>query len=168
MLKRLIVLAAALAMVFAFVSTSSAGESAPTPPTVPSACEGLTSTSPTTDLAACVTALADLEGLPAECQNLTAVQITEILACVADLTPALTDPPAEDPDEEGGGGYGAYDDAYDTGYDEGVPEGGVASGIGPTGSDAAGAPLVARGAALLAVLAALATGLLIMRRRQGS
>jgi uncharacterized membrane protein len=98
MLKRLIVLAAALAMVFVFVSTSSAQSAR---------------------------------------------------------------------DQYGGEAYDAgY--GYDVGYDEGVPKGGVPSGFGPTDSAAAGAPLVARGAALLAVLGVLGTGLLIVRRRHGS
>ncbi len=54
------------------------------------------------------------------------------------------------------------------GADEGdFPDGGVDSGYGPTGSDDdPGAPLAARGAALLALLGVLATGLVIMRRRR--
>jgi len=170
MLKRLIVLAAALAMVFVFASTSSAQQG------VPSEC-GEVINNPT-ELGACLEALdaAGGEAVPSQCTTfLTTLPLVgdftggtgggpvpDLLACLTAITGL----------DEGDEGYGyddyGYDYGYDVGYDEAIPEGGVESGFGPKGSDAAGAPLAARGAALLALVGVLATGLLIMRRRHRS
>ncbi len=188
MLKRLLVLVAALAALFVFAPTASAqGTDAPGGD-LPEECVNLgTPTGTPTQLAQC---LAALENVPDECEFLlpastvqekvTTQQVEEptgnLLACllaIAALGPAdgeEPEEPAEEPTQEAADeGYDIGAAGYDIGgYDGGIPEGGVASGFGPTGSDAAGAPLVARGAALLAVLGVLATGLLMMRRRRRS
>ena len=169
MLKRLIVLTAALAMVFVFASTSSAQQG------VPSEC-GEVINNPQ-ELGACLDALdaAGGEAVPSQCTTfLTNLPVLgdftnptgNLLACLTAITDLLPD------EDDGDQGYGyddyGYDYGYDVGYDEAIPEGGVESGFGPKGSDAAGAPLAARGAALLALVGVIATGLLIMRRRHGS
>lgn len=175
MLKRLIIVAAALALVFVFVPTSSAGESG-----LPTNCLNVDRPG---ELEECLDVL-DAPGgdlVPSECREfLTGGGLPlpvlgdfqnptgELLDCLNAIT-GLGDEGGQSYDAGLGydEGYG-YDLGYDIGYDEGVPEGGVDSGFGPTGSDAAGAPLAARGAALLALVGVLATGLLIMRRRHGS
>lgn len=179
MLKRLMVLVAALAALLVFAPTASAQGTLPEG-TLPEACTGAIANP--TELGACLDDLEATGGLdvPSECTTIVGnlpgtIQdpTGQLLACLDAIT-------ALDGEEDNGGegsaattaGYGydgySYDVGYDIGYDDEIPDGGVASGFGPTGSDAAGAPLVARGAALLAVLGVLATGLLIMRRRHGS
>ena len=180
MLKRLLVLVAALAALFVFAPTASAQQ------TVPEDCRGAI-TSPT-ELADCLRDLQATGGLevPEECTRFLTtpptlpdftggtggLPVASLLAClnaIADLVPLPEPEPEPEPEPAAEVGYG-YDAGYgyDIGYDTGVPEGGVASGFGPTDPDAAGAPLIARGGALLAVLGVLATGLLMMRRRHGS
>lgn len=179
MLKRLIVLVAALAMVFVFVPTSSAQQGTQ----LPTDCA--VDISNPTELQACLDALGEDGGLgvPDECTrfidettgdlldpDLDLVDPTvSLLACLTAIT-GLDDPDISEPFDAGyDEGYDeGYDIGYDIGYDEGVPEGPVDSGFGPTGSDASGAPLVARGAALVALVGVLGTGLLIMRRRHAS
>ena len=202
MLKRLLVLVAALAALLVFVPTASAqlpdeclGAGAdlaecleelnePDGGGVPAQCRDLGTVA---DLNQCLAALRGRGGLPEACDELltdfpgdvpAAIPpadvndlIADLLACLTGLVPVVTPPDEEEeePAEAADRGYGYDGYGYDIGgYDGGVPEGGVASGFGPTGSDAAGAPLVARGAALLAVLGVLATGLLMMRRRRRS
>ncbi|HEV2771548.1 MAG TPA: hypothetical protein VGV57_01755 [Thermoleophilaceae bacterium] len=186
--KRLLVLVAVIAAFFVFAPTASAQESR-----LPDEC-----TPDDFSRGECKAALqqlpldgtvGDLLGeqglLPGSCRGilnldpagtLTTEQLLRLLQCLGDLANLGQDegdvgePTAAGADTDYGydGGYG-YDLGYDIGYDGGVPEGGVDSGFGPTtGSDAAGAPPLARGAALLALLGVLTTGLLIMRRRAGS
>ncbi len=180
MLKRLLVLVAALAALFVFASSASAQQATQ----LPEDCRGAL-TNPT-DLADCLRDLQAAGGLevPDECTRFLTTPptlldftggpggnpVASLLLCLNAIT-GLGDDDIGQPFEGGGEGYDlgyGYDYGYDIGYDEGVPEGGVDSGFGPTGSDAAGAPLAARGAALLAVLGVLTTGLVIMRRRHGS
>ena len=188
MLKRLLVLAAALAALFVFAPTASAQQD----PRLPN--EWTPGDFSREECRAELQQLLPLDGtvgdllgqqglLPRSCQGilsldlaeqLTAGQLLSLLQCLTDLANLGQDegdvgePTAAGYDTDYGyDGYGY--DLGDLGYDGGVPEGGVDSGFGPTtGSDAAGAPLVARGAALLALLGVLTTGLLIMRRRAGS
>ena len=190
MLKRLLVLVAALAAFFVFAPTASAQD----PPELPDRCEGRNFSpdeckAELQQLLPLPVTVGDLLGqqglLPRSCRGilnlnlddpLTGRQLFDLLACLGDLANLgqdegdIGEPTAAGYDTDYGyDGYG-YDLGYDgLGYDGGVPEGGVDSGFGPTtGSDAAGAPPVARGAALLALLGVLTTGLLIMRRRAGS
>ena len=188
MLKRLLVLVAALAALLVLAPTASAqGTDAPGGD-LPEECLNLgTPLGTPTQLAQC---LAALENVPDACEFLLPVSTVQrevtpqqveqptgnLLTCllaIAALGPADEEPeepePEEPAEETADEGYDIGTAGYDIGgYDGAIPEGGVASGFGPTGSDAAGAPLAARGAALLAVLGVLATGLLIMRRRHGS
>lgn len=180
MLKRLLVLVAALAALFVFAPTASAQQ------TVPEDCTGAL-TNPT-DLADCLRDLQAAGGLevPDECTRFLTtppvlgdftggtggLPVASLLACltaITDLVP-IPEPPEPEPEPEPAAdvGYGYDGYGYDIGYDDAIPDGGVASGFGPTDADAAGAPLVARGGALLAVLGVLATGLVMMRRRHGS
>ena len=202
MLKRLLVLVAALAAFLVFVPTASAQLpeectgaggadlaqcleelNEPDGTGVPAECQGITSPA---RLAECLSELGTRQGLPAACDELvdefgaldlttlTPQQVEELtenlIACLTALVPPVTPPDDGDqpaPAADVGYGYDGY--GYDIGgYDGGIPEGGVASGFGPTDPEAAGAPLVARGAALIAVLGVLATGLLMMRRRRRS
>ncbi len=186
MLKRLLVLVAVLAALFVFAPTASA-QGLP----LPTQCVGGTLTPE------CERALerlldggtvGDVLGnqgvLPPSCRGvlgldvddtLSTRQLLRLLNCLTALTNLAGDEPEDFGVDEPAAGYAAdygydlgYDIGYDIGYDEGVPEGGVDSGFGPTGSDDPGAPLAARGAALLAILGVLATGFLVMRRRHGS
>ena len=183
--KRLLVLAAVIAAFFVFAPTSSA--QAPLP--LPTECAGGTLTPQCQEaleqllrpLDGTVGDLLEGQGLlPRACREvldlnlddpLTGRQLFDLLQCITALTNLGQDEGDVGQPYDAGYdtdyGYDGY--GYDLGYDGGVPEGGVDSGFGPTtGSDAAGAPLVARGAALLALLGVLTTGLLIMRRRAGS
>ena len=190
MLKRLLVLAAALAAFFAFVPTSSAqGTDAPGGD-LPEECVNLgTAEGTPTQLANC---LAALENVPDECEFLlpvstvaskaTTKQLVEptgnLLACLLAIAAlgAPADDPGDEPDEPGGDNVQeppredlpVEDASGDIGDDGAFPEGGLDSGYGPTDSDAAGPPLAAGGAALLALLGVLATGLVMVRRRSGS
>ncbi|MDQ4025215.1 MAG: hypothetical protein M3217_06970 [Actinomycetota bacterium] len=182
MLKRLLVLVAVLAALFVFAPTASA-QGLP----LPTQCVGGTLTPE------CERALerlldggtvGDVLGnqgvLPPSCRGvldldpndpLSTRQALRLLNCLTALTNLAEDRPEDFGIDEPAAGYAAdygYDLGYDIGYDEGIPEGGVDSGFGPTGSDDPGAPLAARGAALLVLLGVLGSGFLVMRRRHGS
>jgi len=116
--------------------------------------------------------------------TLSAGQLLQLVGCLnalAGLDDGEDDEQQDAVNEDGGGtgdngglgegdvGFGEQGFGDEGGGDDGdFPEGGIESGYGPTGSDEAGAPLAARGVALLALLGVLATGLVVMRRRSGS
>lgn len=192
MLTRLLVLTAVIAAFFVFVPTSSAQ----TTPTLPTECLNITDPDAVTqeclDALAGLTGGGGGGTLPQECQGilgviggdnggggtslldqLTATQLLQLVGCLTALTGGGDDEEEEDEVGEGDleetGDVGVAGYGGDLGYGEDVgdfPENGVDSGFGPTGSDEPGAPLAARGAALLVLLGVLATGLVVMRRRR--